>query len=72
MNSISRAMLVAQEVADRHGCGNQWRNDYTLLRENYGILFSLQGALKNQGLWGIFTARCDREWLRSWYPDTIA
>lgn len=60
--SVMQALTVAQSIAERHGDENWFRNDYTLLRENHGILASIEIALKSQDLWGIFVSCCTKEW----------
>lgn len=67
MNAVFQALQVAENLADRHGDPNWFKNDYTMLRENYGILFSIKGALENQGLWENFAAQCERGWFQRTY-----
>ena len=67
MHTVTQALLVAEQLADRHGDSNQFKNDYTLLRENNGILDSLRGALVSQGLWDQFVLLCDRTWFNRNY-----
>lgn len=68
MNSIFQALVLGEQIADRHGDPFWFKDDYTRLRGYNGILASMEGALKNQNLWGIFVSACSQEWLEKWFP----
>lgn len=56
------ALKLAQSIAEEHGDLNWFREHYTLLRENNGILESCELALEQQGLLQMFTQlRIDNE-----------
>lgn len=44
------ALIVAEKLVDNLGDPNWFREHYTLAREYYGILESLEMALERQGL----------------------
>lgn len=68
MNQLSNALIVAEQLADRHGDPYWFKNDYTLLRQNNGIMESIRQALVNQELWRDFVGVCDPVWLSKYYP----
>lgn len=68
MNQLSNALIVAEQLADRHGDIYWFKNDYTLLRQNNGIMESIRQALVNQELWRDFVGVCDPVWLSKYYP----
>jgi len=57
MESLSKLMAVAEEVADRHGDYHQFLSDYQELRSHFGIKESIQAALEKQNLLVIFQSR---------------
>lgn len=67
MNAVIQAVKVAEDLADRHGNLDQFKNDYVILREKYGILFSIRGALQNQRLWDHFKGLCEPDWFNRTY-----
>lgn len=67
MNAVVQAVKVAEDLADRHGDLCQFKNDYAMFREKYGILFSIKGALENQRLWDHFKSLCDPSWFQRTY-----
>lgn len=61
-------MLIAEQIADRHGDLDQYLNDYLKTRETNGIMSSIQIALKQQkNLWDIFAANLDSESCNSYF-----
>lgn len=63
MNSITQAMIVAKELVDVHGDNDKFYQQYLLVRENRGILYSLKCALEQQDLWGMFVDRSEVSFL---------
>jgi hypothetical protein len=70
MNRISAALILAEQTADRLGDLNQFRNDYTLLRSEYGILDSIRGAIMNQDLWGIYSSMLDPAFVSQYWSES--
>lgn len=52
-----RALIVAEEVADRHGCVYTFKRQYEQFRSEYGILDSIKLALAEQKLLETYQAR---------------
>lgn len=57
MNKLMRALIVAEEVADRHGCVYTFKRQYEQFRSEYGILDSIKLALAEQKLLETYQAR---------------
>lgn len=43
-------LFLAQQIAEKHGDVNWWREHYVKLREHNGVIESAKGALNAQGL----------------------
>lgn len=69
MNRISAALILAEQTADRWGDLNQFKNDYTLLRSENGILDSIRGAIMNQDLWSIYRSLLDPAFVTQYWSE---
>lgn len=50
MNERTYTLFLAQQIAEKHGDVNWWREHYVMLRENNNIVDSAKEALRAQGL----------------------
>lgn len=57
MNTIMKSLIVAEEIADRHGDLTLFREQYERLRERAGITDAIKAALSAQDLYEIFEGR---------------
>lgn len=48
------ALIVAEKLVDKLGDPNWFREQYTILRENYSIIDSVEMAVERQGLLELF------------------
>jgi len=71
MNTISKSMLIAEQIADRHGDLHSYLESYLRARETHGIMSSIQIALRQQkNLWDIFSAELGTEFYNRYFLET--